>query len=393
MKIVHICLTGPYTDHWNYQENLITKFQVKAGHTVSLIASQWAWGTDGKTVRRTESDYVNEDGVKIIRLPIRGNRDIFYRYKRFVGFYENMEKERPDILFVHNLQFPDVAQICRYAGNYRVRIYADNHADFSNSARSRLARAFYKTVWRHYARMLEPYVTKFYGVLPARVAFLKEVYGLSPQKCELLVMGADDEEVERVQKNQTPEIREQFGWTEDDFLIVSGGKIDAFKKQTLYLMEAVKQLHAPKVRLLIFGSVAEELREQFNRLCRKDRIVYAGWATAAQSYDYFAAADLVVFPGRHSVYWEQVVGQGKPLLCKYWKGTAHIDIGGNVKFLYEDSVEAIKAAIQQLLTEPEQYMSLKRAAQQPGRSYFGYRSIAARAIEEAEGSPEIEKRC
>ena len=34
------------------------------------------------------------------------------------------------------------------------------------------------------------------------------------------------------------------------------------------------------------------------------------------SYDYFEASDLVVFPGCHSVMWEQVTGQGKPMLVK-----------------------------------------------------------------------------
>ena len=54
-----------------------------------------------------------------------------------------------------------------------------------------------------------------------------------------------------------------------------------------------------------------------------------------QSYNLFSAADLVVFPGRHSVYWEQVVAIGTPMVVKYWDGTTHIDIGGNCMYLYE----------------------------------------------------------
>ena len=81
MKILHICVTGPYTDNLNYQENLITKYQAKAGNEVFLIAPQWEWGEDGK-VRKTVGDtkYVNADGVSVYRLPICGDKNVFFRY-------------------------------------------------------------------------------------------------------------------------------------------------------------------------------------------------------------------------------------------------------------------------------------------------------------------------
>ena len=43
------------------------------------------------------------------------------------------------------------------------------------------------------------------------------------------------------------------------------------------------------------------------------------------------------------MFWEQVAGMGIPMVCKYWEGTTHVDCGGNVKFLYRDSVEEIKS--------------------------------------------------
>lgn len=48
MKILHICVTGPYTDGFNYQENMLTKYQAKAGHDVYVIASEWEWGKNGE---------------------------------------------------------------------------------------------------------------------------------------------------------------------------------------------------------------------------------------------------------------------------------------------------------------------------------------------------------
>ena len=61
------------------------------------------------------------------------------------------------------------------------------------------------------AQVINPYVTTFYGVLPARVDFLKDVYGLPKNKVEILVMGADDKQVERVEKERIREkIRGQY---------------------------------------------------------------------------------------------------------------------------------------------------------------------------------------
>ena len=70
-----------------------------------------------------------------------------------------------------------------------------------------------------------------------------------------------------------------------------------------------------------------------------------------------------MFPGRHSVFWEQVVGIGKPLVVKYWDGTTHIQVNGNVVFLYNDTVEDIVRNIEQLLkNEREAYnLMLERA--------------------------------
>ena len=48
MKVTHICLAGPVTDGWNYQDNLLTKYQEKLGYDVSIITSEWIWTEKGK---------------------------------------------------------------------------------------------------------------------------------------------------------------------------------------------------------------------------------------------------------------------------------------------------------------------------------------------------------
>ena len=145
-------------------------------------------------------------------------------------------------------------------------------------------------------------------------------------------------------------------------------------------MQAVREINRENVKLLVFGSVEEELKERLYALCDGQKIQYIGWIKGEQSYEYFASADIVVFPGRHSIYWEQVVAQGIPMICKYWEGTTHVDIGGNVEFLMEDSVEIMKEKLLELVDNPNQYEEMKRKANGEGKKAFSYKTIAQRAV-------------
>ena len=110
------------------------------------------------------------------------------------------------------------------------------------------------------------------------------------------------------------------------------------------------------------------------------KVQYIGWIRSEESYRYFAASDLVVFPGRHSVFWEQVAAQGIPMLVKDWPGTHHIDLGGNVYFLKEDSAEEIQEEIEALIEHPQTYQKMKSVAVEKGMQAFSYSHIARAAI-------------
>lgn len=385
MKIVHICLAGGYTEGLNYQENIITKYQALDGHEVSVITTDHCFTEGVWGLCQTESDYKNEYGVHVIRLsfaygiPYSINRQI----GRFKGTIAALELLDPEVIFVHNIQFQDIRRIVRYRKKHpEVKIYVDNHSDFSNSARNWFTRnTLYRFWWKPCAKRIEPFAEVFFGVMPSRVDFLQNIYGIAPSKTELLVMGADDECVAHGADPKVQEmVREKYGIEQDDFLIVTGGKIDAFKTQTLLLMQAVHEMPNEKIKLLIFGSVAEELRERLYQLCDGKRVQYIGWAKGDQAYEYFAAADLAAFPGRHSVYWEQVVAQGVPMICKYWEGTTHVDLGGNVVFLREDSVKEIKNTLLEILHTPGKYAKMREIAGSNKRNAFSYKAIARKSV-------------
>lgn len=385
MKIVHLMLACFYIDNYSYQENLLPKYHQLMGNEVEIIASLESYDENGVETYLPGADkYINEYGIPVTRLNYRKGF-FFRRLRSYQGLMNELERIRPDIIFIHGVQFSDIRIVAKYCTNHvETIVYVDNHSDFSNSAKTWISKhLLHRVVWRHYAHLINSHVKCFYGVLPARVDFLHTEYGIPSSKIKLLVMGADDERVKQSADSEVRRmVRSKYGIGRDDFLIMTGGKIDAFKLQTLLLMKAVQKENNYRnrnIKLIVFGSVTPELQDKVKSLSDGQKVQYIGWVSSNYSYDLFAASDLVVFPGRHSVFWEQVAAQGKPMIVKYWEGTTHIDCGGNVLFLYNDSTEEILDRINYVLSE-NHYEEMNRVALSAS-SKFLYSSIAKESIE------------
>lgn len=380
MKILHICM-AQYSDGWTYQENLLAKYHKAIGNEVTMLTSQFCY-KEGKLQEDINHQFNDVNGVKVIRLQKKTD-GFLKKMPLYKEFYETLVELNPDIIFSHGCQYRDIRAVVQYVKvNPNVKLFVDNHADFSNSATNFISKEIlHKIIWKHYAQMLIPFTKRFWGVMPSRVDFLHDVYGIPKEKIGLLVMGADDEYVEKSSLLcQLSETRKLLKINKNDFTIVTGGKIDSAKKQTLLLMEAVASLNIENLKLIVFGSISEDIKRQADKWIDNNKIKYVGWADAEQSYNYFAIADLVVFPGRHSVFWEQVAGQGKPMLVKDWPGTHHIDLGGNVMFLKNDSVEEIRCVIGNIVNNRSYFNTMKIKAEQ-AMLYFSYAEISKRSTE------------
>ena len=384
MKVLHLCLACFYIDNYSYQENMLPNFHKKLGYDVEIIASTVSFDEHGNGCYVEPRTYFNENGIKVTRLPYKKTipAKLGRTLRIYDGLYSALNNASPDIVFVHGCQFLDIKTLVKYLKLHKAKVFVDNHADFSNSATNWVSKNFlHRFIWKKCAWRIEPYTTKFYGVLPARVDFLRNLYKLPSNKCELLVMGADDELVEKAHKSGAREkIRSRYGISDNDFLIVTGGKIDRWKKQIFLLMKAVHNINRRNLKLIVFGSVSEEFKDQITELSDNNKVQYVGWITSSDTYDYFEAADLVVFPGRHSVMWEQVVGQGVPMLVKDWDGTHHVDIGGNVRFIKCESIVEIQNEIEFILNNYQIYAQMLNHATNQGKQVFSYLNIAKRSV-------------
>ena len=382
MKILHLCLANFYSDGFAYQENELPKFHKALGHEVEIVASPATFNTKGEfTEYSGKPSYINENGIPVTRLRYKEPVKVWRILRRYRGTMEALELAAPDVLFIHGCQFSDADVVVDYVKRHPdTKVYVDNHADFKNSAKNFLSKTvLHGRIWKRCAQKLAPYTTKFYGVLPARVDFLTEAYDLPRAKCELLVMGTDDETANAA---RSPEVRKrrrrEYGCTDKDFVIVTGGKIDHNKPQVLTFMKAVNTLAAENLKLVVFGSVNPELKDEFERSL-SERVTFIGWRKPSEIYDDLAAADLVAFPGLHSVLWEEAVGMGKPCVFKRIDGFTHVDLGGNCLFFENDTQEEYKNVITEAINN---ISSLKNTAEEKGPQTFSYSAIAKRSLED-----------
>lgn len=381
-KIVHLCLSNFYIDNYSYQENILPKYHVKLGFDVTVIASLVSFNSEGKGCLLPNSgEYMSNDGYKVVRMNYRKWPSLRFckRFRLYTSTYTLLKREKPDILFIHGTSFGDITQVCKYLRKHpAIKVYADSHADWINSGRNWLSlQVLHKIIWKHYTQMLLPYLQRIYGVLPIRCQFLIDIYGVPRDMIELLPLGVDDDAIPQNRQQVRSKIRKEFGVLDDDIVIITGGKINNLKR-IHYLMKAVNELNSVRVRLFIFGTIADDFRKEFEENL-SDKITFVGWSSPMQIINYMLASDIACFPGTHSILWEQAVGLSLPCIFRDWKGIHHVNVNGNCIFLKEDSVNAIIEAIERML-EPSFYSKIRELASVAAGNFL-YSNISKKAIE------------
>ena len=382
MKIVHIAPVAPYNDYWGYQENLLPKYQKELGHDVTLIITN-LMHSDGKIIATDPADYVLNDGVRVIRLEKKN-----YPSKVLTNLCSKLDvlpllKEmRPDFIFYHGLLGTTIKDAIKYKTEFNPDciIVQDNHLDYfngptANSFKSKLIRAFSRYINRRSIK----YVERVYGVTPWRKKYAEDYFRIPENKTDVLIMGADDEKINLDEKDRIKsDIRKKHGIKDTDFLIVSGGKIDKNKGFDL-LVKACENVD--NVKLLLFGNILADAKEEFEQLLKNSKkVVYIGWINAETVYDYFIAADLVCFPGSHSVMWEQACACKVPCVFKHWDGMEHVNNGGNSILLDDVSFENLCQVIKDLCNT-EKYDAMKQIALSEATDIYLYSNIAKKSLE------------
>lgn len=385
MIIVHLALACFYIEGFEYQENILPRKHREAGNTVYIITSQYSFNKNHIVYERAVGEYINGDKIPVTVLGYNEKyKKLSRMFRIYNGLYDKLMKINPHIIFCHGTQFFSINGLIRYKrNNPDVKVFFDNHGDYVNSgvSLSFKRRLQHRLLWGYIARRAAKISEVIWGVTPLRVKFLQEIYKVNPKKTALLIMGGDDDKIDfKNQLNIRNCLRQKHKIETDDFLIITGGKINTAKNIHL-LIEAVKKINNPSVKLVVFGQPDLEMAKEFEEITRSEVIRNIGWIKSEDAYNWFLASDLAVFPGTHSVLWEQACACAIPCVFKFWDGMTHVDVGGNCKFLHNDSIEEIAQTILEIYNNSDLYKKMKKVAVEKGIDYFSYRQIAKRSIE------------
>lgn len=380
MKILHIAPNATYNEGWSYQENLLPRYQKRIGNEVCLVVSN----REHRGKREEEvpcSDTITSDGFRVVRRAIHKTRiKKLTNNLSTIKVYDLLREFKPDMVFYHGLATSTMRQVIRYKKKIapNLVIVQDNHLDYNIGHKMDTLKGWIlHEVEVFLQRRYTPYVSKIYGVTPWRKQYAIENYGVPANKTDILIMGADDEKIPFSERDKIrTKIREENKIKDNDFLIVTGGRIDQ-RKKIHYLMQAVNRLN--NVKLIIFGNVLEDVKEQFEREL-SNKVKWVGFIPANKTYEYFVSADLAFFPGQHSVLWEQACASKVPCVFEKWEGMEHVNNGGNSDFVSPVNIDTLSDKIEELRFT-DKYYRMKQIAESEATDIYLYSKIAEKSLE------------
>src|SRR5690606_13476187 len=156
--------------------------------------------------------------------------------------------------YVHDIML-NLPEAIRYKKAHpECRMIMDYHADYSNSGKNWVSRRVLHGVLRKwFLDRARPHLSKIFAITPTTILFLHELYNVPVEDIELLPLGADLDYCAEVREREEGDIlRKKLGIADDAIVIVTGGKLEPWKKTEL-LIEAVRTLPSLRLELVIIG--------------------------------------------------------------------------------------------------------------------------------------------
>jgi 1,2-diacylglycerol 3-alpha-glucosyltransferase len=375
-----------------YQENLLAKYYALAGHEVHIICSTFkdifSYNTDAPNIS-SDHEVENDGNAVIYRTPYK----IKYKnlFKVFEDISPRVEAIKPDLIYIHNIIL-NIHQVTDYLDrNSQARMIMDFHIDYSNAGQSWKARHFlHGFIRKHYLNRYLKYFAAIFSIVPNSTKFLNEIYKIPLNRIQLLPLGYDEEVSERIRATtDRNEIRKQLGIGENNFVVISGGKL-VKEKRTDLLINAIKKINRKDIHLVLFGEALSET-DPYNLLLKESsegvNVHFLGWLNGEQILTRMNAADLAVFPASQSVLWQQSIGMYLPLMVgdSGNQDPTYLNKNNNMIILKREEIntEVIAEKISMLLNSPDLLQSMKEGAQKTAQEYLKYSKICEKTLSEA----------
>lgn len=373
MRIINTCRF--LNENFGYHDNIFPYYQSKLGNEVITITSTIQDFIFGKK-HQLEKGIYWERNVKVLRL------DYYYkqgtRFIKLKNFYEELKKFKPDIIFCHGILPINFFEVIKYKKKNKCKLFIDNHADLDNSAKNKLWRIlFYGFFLKLLYKKYDKYIDKYYGVTPYRIDFLVNLIGIPKEKVNLLPLGYEDDEINKVKREKFFfEKKYKIKIKETDKIIVFGGKIDS-KKKFDNVLEAFNRLNRDDFKVIIFGKInCEKVKLMIEE---NENIHFLGWKENKEKYEILINSDLAIWPKFHTTLIEDCLGSELPMLIFKNRNSEHLLERGNGLFLKNSSVDEILNKLKIILEDKK--LNILKAKAKEAKKDFSYYNITKNFLE------------
>ena len=319
MRIVNV--EDYYIPDAGYQINIIPKYLARFGHDVNIVTSTiegirkpaaYFFGTDH--IKERDARYMEQTGVKIIRVPPLTTKVISGRIIQSSSLFSTVDNLNPDVVYVHgNDSLTGMRYLWKNSRKYA--LVADSHM-LSIASKNRLNKVFY---W-FYKKTITPRIIR--NQIPVIRTqddpFVEKCLGFPLTQAPWISYGSDtmlfhpDVEVKK-------SFRSEHGISDDDFVIVYTGKLDEAKGGKLLAETFRKKFQTKKkVVLVAVGNASGEYGREVEKIFNKSENYIIRFPTQ-KYYDlaqFYQAADLSVFAKQCSLSFYDAQACGLPVLSE-----------------------------------------------------------------------------
>lgn len=378
MRILHCCLSCFYIDNYNYQENVLPRQNKVDGHEVLILASTETFIDNNKLGYVNPSEYVNEDGIKVIRIPYRSYlpHSIMKKIRAYKDTLRHVSEFRPDVILFHGTGAYEIINVARYKESHReVKLLVDSHEDFNNSARGFLSKqVLHRMLYKRFMHRALPHIDKVLCVSIESYDFMREFYRIPEQMLELYPLGGTviegDEYLQRRDR-----VRESLHLDRTHVLLVHSGKMNQ-EKRTPDLLRAFGEVPSDRLRLILLGSIPEDMKAEILPLVEDDyRVSFLGWQSPEDLQTYLCAADMYLQPGSGSATMQNAICCGCPVML-YPHKSHEPYLKGNG--FYVETVEDMIGVFRAIDKNPEMLEGMRKASYVVAHDLLDYRKLAPR---------------
>jgi glycosyltransferase involved in cell wall biosynthesis len=367
MHILHI-----YKDYYPVLGGIENHVRVLAeagaarGHTISVLV----------TSLDRNASLENMNGVELIKTPRWINISSTPISPALFGRARAIGREA-DIVHLH---FPyPLGELAHLYSGSRAKTIITYHSDI---VRQRLLRSFYRPwLWRILRRADRIIATS------GRYLDTSLYISRFKDKSVVIPLGTQVELFAQADPDKTAELRRRLIQHSTEQLLLSVGRLRYYKGFG-DLIQALPSI--PNARYVIVGS--GPMQTEWERLARSvgvsDRVVFAAEVPDAELPLYYAAADLFVLPANAraeafgTVIVEAMAAGRAVVTTEVGTGTSWVNRAGETGLVVPPhDPAALAAAINRLLTDPDQRRAMGQAAQARARAEFTIEQMIERVFD------------